>query len=128
MRLGSTPWFTYTKVQDEIAGAHGKVSAFSICDDRLSLGSRRGFFSPWYNAAMQDSPSGAVLLSHLTHAVIDVYCTRCGRPGRYRHSTLLERFGPDAGLPDVASTLEDGCERKGQHGGCFVIFPALAQQ
>ena len=81
---------------------------------------------PCYPTAMQEN-SGAVLLSQIHHPMLDVHCKRCGRRGRYRHSTLLERFGPDARLPDVASTLEDGCERKGQHGGCFVIFPALAQ-
>ena len=71
---------------------------------------------------------GAGLLSQIRQPMLYVHCKRCGRRGRYRHSTLVERFGPDAGLPDVASTPEDGCDHKGQHGGCFVNFPVLAQR
>ncbi len=38
-------------------------------------------------------------------------------------ATLVETYGLDAGLPAIASALEEGCPRKGQPGGCFVIFP-----
>ncbi len=70
--------------------------------------------------------SGAVLMSETNWPMLDVYCQRCGRRGRYRVETLVARFGPEARLPDVASALEGDCDRKGRHDGCFVTFPALA--
>lgn len=73
--------------------------------------------------------TGAVTLSEIVrvHSSLDVRCKRCERQGRYRVSTLIERFGAGAGLPEVASALEEGCARKGQYsGGCFVHFPGLA--
>ena len=45
--------------------------------------------------------------------------------GRYRVPTLVERYGIDAGLPAIASALEEGCSRKGEHGGCFVVWEGL---
>ena len=47
---------------------------------------------------------GAVSLSETNSPVLDVFCSRCGRRGRYRIETLVDRFGADARLPDVAST------------------------
>ncbi len=69
--------------------------------------------------------SGAFTLRriHGTREMLDVRCDRCGRSGRYRVATLVERYGIDAGLPAIASALEEGCPRKGEHDGCFVIFP-----
>ncbi len=57
--------------------------------------------------------------------MLDVRCDRCGRAGRYRVATLVERYGLDAGLPAIASALEEGYPRKGEHGGCFVTFDGL---
>ena len=72
--------------------------------------------------------SGAVTLRqiHGTREMLDVHCDRRGRAGRYRVATLVERYGVDAGLPDIASALEEGCPRKGEHGGCFVVWEGLA--
>ncbi len=58
--------------------------------------------------------------------MLEVRCDRCGRTGRYRVATLVETYGLDAGLPAITSALEEGCPRKGEHGGCFVIFPGRA--
>ncbi len=71
--------------------------------------------------------SGAVTLRHIhgTREMLDVRCDRCGRSGRYRVATLVERYGIDAGLPAIASALEEGCPRKGEHGGCFVVWEGL---
>ena len=71
--------------------------------------------------------SGAVTLRqiHGTRDMLDVRCDRCGRSGRYRVATLVERYGIDAGLPAIASALEEGCLRKGEHGGCFVEWEGL---
>ncbi len=40
-------------------------------------------------------------------------------------ATLVETYGLDAGLPAIASALEEGCPRKGEHGGCFVVWEEL---
>jgi hypothetical protein len=74
------------------------------------------------------SDTGAVILRDLarTHPMVSVRCDRCDRAGRYRVSTLIERYGRHARLPDVASALEAGCPRKGEHGGCFVVFEELS--
>ena len=71
--------------------------------------------------------SGAVTLRQIqaTRDVLECRCDKCGRSGRYRVSTLIERYGADTGLPAVASALEEGCPRKGQHDGCFVIWEGL---
>ncbi len=71
--------------------------------------------------------SGAVTLRqiHGTREMLDVRCDRCGRSGRYRVATLVERYGLDTGLPEIAAALEEGCPRTGEPGGCFVIFPEL---
>ncbi len=72
--------------------------------------------------------SGAVTLRqiHGTREMLDVHCDRCGRAGRYRVATLVETYGLDAGLPALASALEEGCSRKGEHGGCFVVWEGLS--
>ncbi len=74
------------------------------------------------------SDTGAVLLHELarTHPMVSVRCDRCDRAGRYRVATLIERYGRYGRLPDVASALETGCPRKGEHGGCFVVFEKLS--
>ncbi len=45
--------------------------------------------------------------------------------GRYRVATLVERYGLDTALPTIASALVEGCPRKGEPGGCFVVFDGL---
>ena len=71
--------------------------------------------------------SGAVTLRQIvgTRDALGVKCDRCGRSGRYRVAALVERYGLDMGLPEIAAALAEGCPRKGEPGGCFVIFPEL---
>ncbi len=71
---------------------------------------------------------GAVTFRDLAtmHPVATVKCKRCDREGRYRVSGLMERYGADAKLPEIAAKLEQSCERKGQIGGCFVYFKELS--
>ena len=42
---------------------------------------------------------------------ITVRCDQCGRVGRYRRETLLDRFGPDMAMPDVLNTITEDCPR-----------------
>ena len=46
--------------------------------------------------------------------------------GRYRVATLVKTYGLDIGLPAIASALQEGRPRKGQHGGCFVVWEGIA--
>ena len=71
--------------------------------------------------------SGAVTLRQIraTRDVLECHCDRCGRAGRYRVETLIERYGADTGLPAVASALEEGCPKKGLHSGCFLVWEGL---
>ena len=71
---------------------------------------------------------GAVTFQGLStmYSVVNVACKRCDREGRYRVSSLMERYGADAKLPEIAAKLEQSCERKGQIGGCFVYFKELS--
>ena len=73
---------------------------------------------------------GAVTLRHIhgTRAMLDVRCDRCGRAGRYRVARLVERHGIDAGLPAIASALEEGYPRKGEHDGCEFLPEADRDQ
>jgi hypothetical protein len=44
---------------------------------------------------------GALTLATCRLDPVRVACNRCGRRGRYRRATLIERFGAEAALPDV---------------------------
>lgn len=45
-------------------------------------------------------PSGAhTLMDFPTGAPVEIYCPKCGRQGRYRRESLLDRFGPTKALP-----------------------------
>lgn len=51
--------------------------------------------------------AGAYIVSDLPNGLTAIECPKCGRRGRYRKSTLIERFGPDAPLPTVLNLLAD---------------------
>ena len=44
---------------------------------------------------------------------ITIRCDRCSPVGRYKRRTLIERFGPDAAMPDVLNAIT-ACERNGR--------------
>ena len=41
---------------------------------------------------------------------VTVRCDRCNRVGRYKRRTLIERYGPNAAMPDVLNAVAN-CER-----------------
>ena len=59
--------------------------------------------------------SGAVRLCGLDPAdgMLTLDCEPCGRHGRYRLKTLIEVYGPRAGLPDIRRVLVS----KGEYHG-----------
>ncbi len=40
---------------------------------------------------------------------ITVRCDQCGREGRYRRATLLDRFGPDMAMPNILNAITEDC-------------------
>jgi hypothetical protein len=67
---------------------------------------------------------GAVRLGDLDVTTVSVRCSRCSRAGRYRLSSLTERFGAAAGIPDVLDALAEGCPYRGREG-CAPYIPEL---
>ena len=58
---------------------------------------------------------------------IEVECKKCGRHGRYRKATLIEKYGSDIVLPDLLALIAGDCEFRNRLGnqGCGAIYPAL---
>lgn len=48
---------------------------------------------------------GAIRLCGMLDERLGLSCGMCGRSGSYALVRLIERFGPDAGLPAVRATL-----------------------
>lgn len=73
-------------------------------------------------------PPGAISLRDYPGPIVRITCAACGRAGSYRREALLDRFGRDAGLPDVLAQLSEDCDRRRdwrQHGPCGAGFPDL---
>ena len=60
---------------------------------------------------------------------IEVECKKCGRHGRYRKATLIEKYGSDIVLPDLLALLASDCEFRNKLGnqGCGALYPALGR-
>ena len=60
---------------------------------------------------------------------IEVECKKCGRHGRYRKATLIEKYGSDIVLPDLLALLAGDCEFRNKLGnqGCGAPYPALGR-
>ena len=70
--------------------------------------------------------SGAYTVSTYPFDPVRLSCSKCDRKGQYRKATLLERFGPDAAMPDVLHALAN-CQHHKQSDRCMVIYPDLAR-
>ena len=74
--------------------------------------------------------SGAVRLCGLDLAggMLTLDCEPCGRHGRYRLKTLVEVYGPRAGLPDIRRALVSKGECHGSTDPpqpCHALFKGL---
>ena len=60
---------------------------------------------------------------------IEVECKKCGRKGRYRKATLIEKHGNDIRLPDLLALIAGDCDKRTALGnqGCGAIYPALGR-
>ncbi len=58
---------------------------------------------------------------------IEIDCKKCGRSGRYRKATLIEKYGSDVILPNLLGILASDCEIRDRLGnqGCGAMYPAL---
>ena len=58
---------------------------------------------------------------------IEVECKKCGRKGRYRKATLIEKYGSNTILPGLLALIAGDCEFRNKLGnqGCGAIYPAL---
>ncbi|WP_043345619.1 hypothetical protein [Belnapia moabensis] len=79
----------------------------------------------------QERPGdGSVLLRDWpAGGVVRLGCRRCGRAGQYRLATLIERFGPAAGLPAVRLALSANCPKHDvgyASDPCGAYYPDLA--
>ncbi|MBK1670830.1 hypothetical protein CKO28_22695 [Rhodovibrio sodomensis] len=70
--------------------------------------------------------SEAVTLCDYPGETVRVTCDVCGRSGRYPRARLIERFGADAGLPDVLRELADCTNWGAGSQPCGAHFPDLA--
>ena len=55
--------------------------------------------------------SGSLTLAQIANLVtmVEVRCTKCDRYGRYRISTLIERYGADFAGPELWEKLSADC-------------------
>ena len=70
---------------------------------------------------------GSLFITNQPTGPIEIDCQKCGRNGRYRKATLIEKYGSDVVLPDLIGILASDCEFRGRIGnqGCGAIYPAL---
>ncbi len=73
--------------------------------------------------------TGSLTLSQIADRLptLDVRCTKCDRRGRYRITTLIERYGADFAGPDLRDKLSVDCERHdaAEYERCDLYFPDM---
>ncbi len=73
--------------------------------------------------------SGSLTITDHPTDPIEIDCQKCGRKGRYRKATLIEKYGSDTVLPDLLAMLASDCEFRNKLGnqGCGALYPALGR-
>ena len=73
--------------------------------------------------------TGAITLGQIAGRLdrLEIACGKCGRRGSYAVQGLIDRHGPDLGLPDLAAMLSADCEHRGglAFDRCQVLFSNL---
>jgi hypothetical protein len=75
--------------------------------------------------------SGAITFGDLAGRLetLRVVCSKCSRAGQYSVAKLIERHGPDMGLPDFRDTIAADCPRRARPGTvwdlCGAPYPDL---
>lgn len=73
-------------------------------------------------------PNGSLSLAEYPAIMVRVSCSKCGRSGRYRKATLIERYGAATALPDLLHRIATDCPKMGPLGNdpCGARYPDLA--
>ena len=73
--------------------------------------------------------NGSLTITYHPTDPIEIDCQKCGRHGRYRKATLIEKYRDDTVLPDLLTLLASDCEFRNKLGnqGCGAIYPALGR-
>ncbi len=73
--------------------------------------------------------SGSLTITDQPIDPTEIDCQKCGRNGRYRKATLIEKYGRDTVLPDLLAMLASDCEFSNKLGnqGCGALYPALGR-
>ena len=73
--------------------------------------------------------SGSLIIADHPTEPNEIDCQKCGRHGRYRNATLIEKYGSDTVLPDLLALLASDCEFRNKLGnqGCGALYPALGR-
>ncbi len=71
--------------------------------------------------------SGSLTIKDFPTDRIEVECKKSGRKGRYRKTSLIEKYGSDIVLTDLLALIADDCEFRGKKGtqSRGAIYPAL---
>ncbi len=74
-------------------------------------------------------PTGSLSLAQIAdrQSMLEVRCTKCDRRGRYRISTLIERYGADFAGPDLREKLSADCKKHevAEYERCDLHFPDM---
>jgi hypothetical protein len=69
--------------------------------------------------------TGSLQLREYPTELVRLSCAKCGRAGKYRKQTLIERYGADIRLPDLREEIAQ-CGRQGKmHDACMVHYVDL---
>ena len=73
--------------------------------------------------------TGSLTPSTYPTETITVLCGECSREGRYKRTTLLDRFGPDKPMPDILNAITAGCGKNEalSTDRCKAIYGELAR-
>jgi hypothetical protein len=58
--------------------------------------------------------------------LVRISCAKCARIGQYRRQTLIDRFGPDTGMPEVLEELAQCPDSRNYSDICQVRCPDLS--
>ena len=73
--------------------------------------------------------SGSLTIADHPTDPIEIDCQKCGRQGRYRKATLIEKYGSNTILPGLLALIAGDYEFRNKLGnhGCGALYPALGR-
>jgi hypothetical protein len=64
-------------------------------------------------------------------AMLDIACRKCARSGRYQVAKLVEKYGPDASMPELRRSFATDCPRMKEsvstYERCGIYYPHLPE-